>query len=187
MQLNETMKDIKLIVDEISLNNNKSKELIVAKIYLENNINRKHIEYIYNEINNINFINLENDYNIIINDNTWKNNNDILYKKFEGVINELNNNNINKFNEELKKYKIILEEKLNKEFYTKKNLEDKINLLFSEGLKSLNDDSKKQIYDILDTILNKLKNHILNEGNRLSIENSYNNDITVYYEFFPSH
>ena len=178
-QLNETMNKIKLIIDEIKMNKSNPNEIIVAKFYLENNINKIQMNDIYDDINKSDFINLENDIYFKIINKFWKNNNYILVRKINDTINELNTMNKNNFNKELERYKSILNEKFNKEFYSKTSMSEKINLIFSNGLNNIEADSKQPIYDILDSILNKIKNHIINEGIKLSSRRSlYHNNYT---------
>lgn len=137
---------------------------------MENNINKGKIEQIYDVINEDNFIDLKNEVYYKKLNYFWRNENDYLVKTIQIYIIELNINNKNNFNMELEIYKKIIQEKFNNDFYTKENLEKKIDSIFNEGLVRISEDSKKQIFDILDSILNKIKNHISNEGSRLSNE-----------------
>ena len=83
----------------------------------------------------------------------------------------------NDFNNELKKYTKIVKDKIYNEFYNKDNLRTKLNTMFSQGLNSMNVESKQKILDIIDSILNKIKYHIINESNRLKNElTSYSNN-----------
>ena len=177
-QLNEIMNSIKIIKDEINMKLNYSNKLTAAKYYLEYNINEKKKNDIFQNIYKDNFIKLENDISHQIINNNWINNNELLAKNIQDLIIKLNNNNKNNFNDELEQYREIIRNKLNKEFYTKKNLEEKIYSIFSNGLNRFNENSKQSIYDILDEILNKIKNHIINEGQRLSHnKNLYNYNV----------
>ena len=177
-QMNVKMNNIRLIIDEISNKYNKTNESIVAKFYLENNINKELINNIYDKINDIDFIDLEKEAYQKMTDDVLKNNNNVLFRNINKSIKELNDNNLKDFNEELKQYKIILKDKLNNNFYSKKNLEEKIDSLFSNGLNKINPESKQLISNEIDLILKKIKDHISNEGKRLSNDKpSYSNNI----------
>ena len=176
-ELNEKNDKIKLIINESIFYNNIPEELIITKYYVENKINKHHLNYIYKKINEVNFVDMKNDiYHNMIN-NIWKNDKDDLVKKIKNFINELNKNEKNDFNNELKKYTKIVKDKIYNEFYTKDNLRTKLNTMFSQGLNSKNVESKQKILDIIDSILNKIKYHIINESNRLKNElTSYSNN-----------
>ena len=176
-QLNEKRGKIKLIVDESQSVNNNPEELIISKFYIENNINKNHLNNIYKKINEANFIDMRNDvYHNMIN-SIWKNDKDDLAKRIRNFINELDKNETSDFNNELEKYINLIKDKIYNEFYTKENLEAKINTMFSQGLNNMNTETKQKILDIIDSILNKVKYHIMNESNRLKNElTSYSNN-----------
>ena len=176
-QLKQKVDKIDTIIEELKKESNDPEELIIAKFYLENYINKGHINEIYDEINRSTFIDLQNNayHNMIT--SIWKNDKEKLTKSLKIFINELNKNQTNEFIKEFETYNNTIRNKIYKEFYTKDNLEKKINSIFTNGLNNANEDSKKKIYDILDSILNKIKSHITNEAKRLTNEmTSYSNN-----------
>ena len=175
LELNETLERIKLISNEIK--GNYDDEFITSKFYLEKIINEKQIKDIYDVINKANFIDLQNNvyYNLI--KNIWKNDKDGMNKNLISTLKYINENNINEYNIEKEKYIKILNDKLNKEFKTTKNIEERINSIFSNGLIDVNENIKSEINDVINSVLNKIKQHITNEVNRLSNElTSYSNN-----------
>ena len=154
-------------------------ELIAAKFYLENSINGKQIKDNYDMINKATFIDLQTDVYQQLIDDIWKIDRDELIKNILNALSELNEINNNNFKYENEKYIEILQNKLYKEFETKENLIQKINSFFSKGLNKFDENSKLQIDEILNSILNKIITHITNEASRLTNElTSYSNDFT---------
>ena len=159
-------------------NKDKKEELIAAKFYLENSINGKQIKNNYDMINQANFIDLQTDvYQKLIND-IWKIDRDELLKNVINSLTKLNEINYNNFKYEKEKYIEILKNKLYSEFFTKEDLMTKIYLYFSNGINNCDDVSKKQIENLLQSILDKVKNHLINEATRL------NDEITSYSYIF---
>ena len=179
LELNDKLNEIKVITNETNNKEKYNDEYILTNMYLENNINKKLINDIYDNINHVKYIDLQSDvYHNMIND-VWKNEKEELNKNFQFTINEINNYNKNEFNEELEQYQKLLQNKIYKEFYPSKNLEEKINSMFSNGIKKEDGETKKKINEILESILNKVIYHLSNEGKRLSDEmTSYNNNFT---------
>ena len=177
--LNTKIGNLYSISDEIS--NTNPEELIVARFYLGNSINAKQTKMIYNEMLSTTFIDLQNNEYYKLIDKAWNVDKDGMVNNILNTLKEINENNNNKFKSKKEEYINILENKLYSEFYTKKNLDDKITSLFEKGiLKSLDVNSKNQIYSFIDLILNKIKIHMSNEKSRLSNElTSYSKSFTV--------
>ena len=164
-----------------SINKNKREsniKSIISRFYLENILYEKQIKEIYEPIYSRSFIDLHND----LFDDLIK---EILEIDQEELIQQIKNyliqtNSLIKENFEIEKvkYENILQNKIYKEFYTKENLESKINNLYSNGLKNLDINSKNIVYTYLNEILNKMKTYITNEVNRL------NNELTSYSNKF---
>lgn len=180
-RLIEITNNIKLIVDEIKNKGDNPKELIIAKFYLENIINKNHINNIYDEINN-GIINVPNNavYNSTI--TTW---NVYINELIRNLYNSLNALNINieiNFNNELKKYKIVLKDKIYNEFFVKENFEEKLNSSFINEYSNINSysNSRQEINGILNSILNKIKYHLTKEADRLSKETTKYNNNYIY-------
>ena len=154
-------------------------ELIAAKFYLENEINGKQIKEIYEMINKVSFVDLQTDMFKNMIDNTWKIERDDFIKNIINVLVIFNETNQNNFDYEFEKYYEILQNKLYKEFFTKEELINKINSLFSKGIKNSNENSKLQIDKLLNIVLNNITNNIINETNRLTKElTSYSNNFS---------
>ena len=177
--LNGKLGNIISISEEIG--NSNPEELIVAKFYLENSINAKQINDIYNRIYLTNFIDFQNNEFFKLIDKAWNVDKDGMINNILNTLKEINESNNNQFKYEKEKYINILENKLYNEFYTKKDLDDKITSLFEKGiLKFTDNNSKNQINNFIDSILNKIKTHMSNEASRLSNElTSYSNQFTV--------
>ena len=154
-------------------------ELVVAKFYLENSINGKQIKENYDAINKATFVDLQTDVYQRLIDDIWKIDRDELIKNIINTLTKFNETNNNSFKFEKEKYIEILQNKLYTEFYTKDGLITKINLYFSNGINSCDENFKTQIDDLLSSVLNKIKTHITNEASRLSEElTSYSNVFT---------
>ncbi len=73
-----------------------------------------------------------------------------------------------------------MQNKIYIQYYSKEELEKKINNLCANGLKSLNPDSKNLIYRYLKEELSRVKSNIFNEAKRLSDKlSSYSKDYNV--------
>ena len=166
-----------------------SDEIIVARFYLENAQNGKQIKDNYEQINKATFIDLQNDvYQKLIED-IWEIDQDDLIKNIKSILINSNEKILNNFKYEKEKYINILEKKIYDEYSFgiednhitgKEKLEKGINTIYSNGLKSLDLNSKNIIYGYLNEVLNKIKVHISNEAKRLSDEltsysKNYNN------------
>ena len=176
-----------------------SEELIVARFYLENAQNGKQIKENYEPVNKATFIDLQNDvYQNLIN-KIWEIDQKELINNIKSVLINSNEQLSNNFKYEKEKYINILQEKIYNEYYTKEDLDKKINEIYTNGIKNLDENSKNVIYGYLNEVLNKIKSHITNEVSRLSNEltsysNNYNLIInrlnnyknTIYNQFYST-
>jgi hypothetical protein len=145
-----------------------SEELVVARYYLENAQNGKQIKEIYDQISKATFIDLQNNVYQQLIDKTWEIEKDELIKNIKTSLINSNENILNNFKYEKEKYINILQNKIYQEYYSKEDLEKEINTIYSNGLKSINENSKNVIYGYLNEVLAKVKSHISNEAKRLT-------------------
>ena len=175
--MSEKIINLALIAYEVPAKN--PTELLAAKFYLENEINGKQIKEIFESINKVSFIDLQTGMFKNMIDNTWKIERDDFIKNIINILVPFNETNQNNFDYEFEKYYEILQNKLYKEFFTKEELINKINSLFSKGIKNSNENSKLQIDELLNIVLNNITNNIINETNRLTKElTSYSNNFS---------
>ena len=160
-----------------SINKNKKESIIesvISKLYLENILYEKQIKEIFLPVNSDTFIDLQNDLFEDLIKEILEIDQDQLIKQIKNYLIESNNVIIQNFKNETAKYEIIFQNKIINEFYTKEDLEKKINNIYSIGLKKLDTNAKTSVYDYLNEILNKIKSHVTSEVNRL------NNELTSY-------
>ena len=154
-----------------------SPELIVAKLYLENAQNGKQIKENYDQINKATFIDLQNEVYKNLIDEVWDIEQDELIKNIKISLIESNENLLNNFKYEKEKYIDILQNKIYSEYYTKENLAKEIKAIYSNGLKTIDENSKIIILGYINEVLTNIKTHLTNEANRLSNTlTSYSND-----------
>ena len=157
-----------------------SEELVVARYYLENAQNGKQIKEIYDQISKATFIDLQNNVYQQLIDKTWEIEKDELIKNIKTSLINSNENILNNFKYEKEKYINILQSKIYQEYYSKEDLEKEINTIYSNGLKSINENSKNVIYGYLNEVLAKVKSHISNEAKRLTDQlTSYSKNYNV--------
>ena len=85
------------------------------------------------------------------------------------------------FENKRKNYKNQLYNEIISKFYSKDDLEKKINLLYSEGLNDLDDNSKNEILKYIDEIIEKIEEQLINEKSRLLNEStSYSNNYNIF-------
>ena len=154
-----------------------SDEIIVARFYLENAQNGKQIKENYEQVNKATFIDLQNDvYQKLIED-IWEIDQDDLIRNIKNILINSNEKILNNFKYEKEKYINILENKIYEEYdfdmkdnelTGKEKLEKEIDIIYSNGLKCLDSNSKNIIYGYLNEALNSIKEHISNEAKRIS-------------------
>ena len=175
----ELLKDIEKIK---KLNTN---EVILSKIYLDNLINEKPMKDIYDTANKDSFIDLQSDVYKYLIQGILEINQDELIQNIKNYL-VVSNNLINEdFKKEKEKYDNILKNKIYNEFYTKDNLENIINNIYSNGLVNLDTNSKNSVNGYLNEVLNRIKTHSSNEVKRLNDElTSYSNNYTLIKKRF---
>jgi hypothetical protein len=177
-EMQEKIGTIKETVDKIE--RNEKEELIMAKFYLENSISGNHTKSIYESIDKATFTDLQTDVYENLIEQIYVIDQDQLKKNIINSLNEFNENITNSFKYEKNKYNEIIRNKTYNEIFTKEELEQKINELYSNGLKNLNSSSKNIIDGYLDEILHNIKTYISREPTRLIIEhNSYSTNYKV--------
>ena len=166
-----------------SINNVKKEnidESIISKSYVQILQNEKQIKEIYQPINKDTFIDLQSDiFKDLIKSLLQIDKNELI-KNIKNNIIKSNEFIAEKFEIEKEKYLDILENVIFKQFYTKEDLEKKIDDIYINGLKDLDSNSKNKVYEYLIEILNKIKFHISNEISRLSNSaTSYSNNYNI--------
>ena len=85
------------------------------------------------------------------------------------------------FETKKKDYKAQLQNEIFNKLYTKASLEEKIEKLYSEGLNNLDDSSTNLILKYIGEIIEKIKEHLVNENSRLLNElTSYSNNFNAF-------
>ena len=198
--INNINEQLGAISKKFNIKNTKkySEDSIVARFYLENAQNGKQINENYESVNKNILIELKNDNFIDI----MNNNLEIeQYNSINVILNYLNNSNyriLNDFKYEIENYKKILTNKIYKEFFTKEDLIKQINLIYSNGINNLDNNSKNVIYSYVNEVLNKINSLIAKEITRLTdtltsfnsnyslIQNRINNYKKIIYNKFYS-
>jgi hypothetical protein len=153
-----------------------SLESVISSFYLENMENGRQINELLNNTN-IEFQNEE--YQTLFNE-VMKIDIDDLKNKILDFLTSSNEKIKTIFETKRSNYKNKLQGKIFSIFYNKAELEDKINLLYSEGLNDLDDNSKNLIVKYIDEIIEKIKEHLNKESSRLKDEStSYSNNYNM--------
>ena len=188
-QLQERLNNIQLLAyDNLK---EVSKDIVAARFYLENSQNAKQIIDNYNITDRATFIDLQNSVCKQLFKKFWEINPFEFINNVRNILKDSNETLLNSFKLYNEKMKVILENKINKEIYTKEELSSEINNIYSNGLKALDINSKNIIEGYLDEIIYKIKSIISYETSKLSEElSSYsnkvdkiNNTINNYKEF----
>jgi hypothetical protein len=168
-------------IDEIIKKaNNKfdSVESVSSRFYLEDLMNGKQINDIYDNINKGTFIDFQiNAYNKLFKEVLEIDETD-LKNKINDVLINLNNQLEKSFEYEKNKYKNMLQNETFSKLYTKSNLENKINSIYSNGLKDLDSKSKDTIIKYINEVLDLINTNLKNEQLRI------NDQITHYSNNF---
>ena len=164
--------------DKINIDD--TEENVIAKFFIENAQNGKQIKDINEPINKATFTDLRNDVYQNLIEETFEIEKDELIKNILNSLKEFNEKLIESYKYQKDKYSEIIQTKIYNEYYTKENLEKKINSLYNDGLNNLDEQSKNTIYGYLDQVLNNIKQHVNNEAARLNNElTSYSNNYKV--------
>ena len=164
----------KLFETSYKLDIDDTEENVIAKFYLENSQNGKQIKAINEPINKATYTDLQSGVFENLIEENFEIEKDELIKNIIISLKESNEKLIKSYKYEKDKYSEILQNKTYNEFYSKENLEKKINEIYKDGLIDLNETSKNIIYEYLDQVLDNIKEHINNETERLQ------NTMTLY-------
>ena len=163
------------------LKNNKENDeaSLSCRFYLENSENGKQIKALFEPIDNKIFIylNLEKFKQLIV--KNWIFDQDDFIKQLNTTLYNTNLETSREFKIQKDNYMQKLEQKITN-YFTKESIVEKINNLYKNGIKELNDDKLKQINQYVNNILNVIKNHLLYEAIRL------NTTSTSYYKDFQA-
>ena len=155
-----------------------SVESVSSRFYLEDLMNGKQIIDIYGNINKGTFIDFQTSaYNKLFKEVLEIDETD-LKNKIKDVLLNLNNSLERSFEYEKKKYKNMLQNEAFNKFYTKSNLENKINSIYSKGLNNLDSKSKDTIIQYINEVVNLINTNLKNEQLRI------NDQITHYSNNF---
>ena len=162
--------DNKIPIDEYSL---------TCGFYLENIESKKQIDEFYDPIAQKDFIdlNLENLKELLLKSLKFDK------KKFENdinlAINDSNQRILNLYSIEKKNYENILENAITNTF-TKETFFAHIDSLFDNEIKNFDNNKTEEIKQIVEEIVNKVKNHLSNEAKKInSTDNSYISDFSL--------
>ena len=139
---------------------------LTLKYYLENSENGKQINDFYEEINNQVFIylNLEKFKQTIL--NNWILDQDDFIKKLNHTL-YISNAQISKlFEINVNEYKTFLENLIT-QYFTKEEIVHKINELYSNAYNHLEENEIKEINENVQEIINKVKEHLISEENKI--------------------
>ena len=159
---------------------NISLESINGKIYIENLNFEKESDNIFDIINKGTFLDLKNNVYKDLIENNMKVDIDELINNIKTKLKESNESLGQKFKKEEEKYSNILKNKIYEEFFTPQELKNKINLIYSNGLNSIDSKSKDKILAYINEIIDKIKSHIIKEVQRLT------NELTSYTKNYNS-
>ena len=167
------------IVEKVN-NNYDTEESLASRFYLENLENAKQINEIYDTIDKGTFIDFQNnDYQDLfesileIDETDLKNKILDFLSKSNEELNEI-------FKNKKENYKKSIENFIFNKLYNKSALEEKINLIYSKGLKDLDLVSKNKILSYIDDVINKIEEIIKSEKSRLLDELlSLSNDFSL--------
>ena len=159
-----------------ALNKYDSLESVSSSFYLENMENGREMNELLNNFN----IEFKNEEYQTLFDEVLKIDIDDLKNRILDFWSSSNEEIKRIFETKRNSYKNQLQEKIFSIFYNKIELEDEINLLYSEGLNDIDDNSKNLILKYTDEIIEKIKEHLIKESSRLSDEStSYSNNYNI--------
>ena len=170
--LNEKISKIK------KLRNNKVNDEIslTSRFYLENSISGKEIDDFYEQINKKVFVylNLDKFKDLLI--GNWIFDQDEFINKLNSTLYNSNLEIAKEFSTLKEDFSNTLESQIT-HYFTKQQLENRINELYISEVKELNDKQVESIKQKITQILNKIKEHLSNEAKRLNTSSdSYSKD-----------
>ena len=170
--------------DEISnMAENKfnSEESIACRFYLENLENERDIDELLRTINKEDFFEFQNEEYLTLFKEILDVDVDNIRKKILDFLTTSNEEIKNIFETKKKDYKAQLQNEIFKKLYNKTSLEEKIDKLYSEGINNLHSNSPNLILEYINEIIEKIKEHLMNENSRLEKElSSYSNNFSVF-------
>ena len=178
----ETKQSLSTITGEIlEIKNGKSVDQFayMCRFYLENSLNGWQIEDIYEPINSNEFIKLKLDkFKTILSSNWIFDQDDFITRLNLSLYQtdlEINNDYLNKREE----YKEKLEKKIT-DYYSKEKIIQVIYDQYNNQIKQMNNEMAIKIQSYIQNILEIIKIHLINEGNRVNDEAvSYSKDFTT--------
>ena len=171
--LMDIISNLNNLINDIRISQNP----IIANMYLENLKSKKEIETLYNPIYDNNFIILnEEKFKEIIINNQWVFNFDEFNNEIEVKLYNLNKEINDELSIHKENYIQQLEGLINK-FFTKEEIIEKVNELYNEGIKKMDNNIKNDIMQNIDEILDKIIDHLKNESIRIrETTNLFNNN-----------
>ena len=164
-----------------ALNKFDSVESVASSFYLEDIENRREINEILDATNKGSFIELQYEAYKTLFEEVLKIDIDDLKNKISDFLTLSNEEIKNIFEIKRNNYKNQMQEKIFSSLYNKVELEEEINSLYSKGLNELDEDSKNKIIKYIDEIIEKIKEHLLNENSKLLNElTSYSNNYDLF-------
>ena len=161
------------IQDRVS-NRFDSEESVACRFYLENLKNGEQINKLYENIDKGTFIEFQNEAYQNLFEEILEIDEIDLKNKILDFLQKSNQELESIFEVKKEEYKNMLQEEIFKQYCNNKELENKINSIYSEGLNDLDINSKNKIVNYINEIIEKVQKHLSNESERLK------NELTSY-------
>ena len=179
-QLPPLINNLNEISDKV-LNKYTSEESVANSFYLENMENENIINELLSNLNKGTFIEFNFEEYQLLFEKIMEIDIVDLKNKISDFLTKSNEELKNIFENKRKNYKNQLRNEIIRKLYSKDDLEKEINLLYSEGLNDLDDNSKNEILKYIDEIIEKIKEQLINEKSRLLNESvSYSNNYNKF-------
>ena len=158
-----------------------SEESVVNSFFLENMENENIINELLSNLNKGTFIEFNFEEYQFLFEKIMEIDTVDLKNKISDFLTKSNEELKSIFENKRKNYKNQLKNEIISKLYSKDDLEKEINLLYSEGLNDLDDNSKNEILKYIDEIIEKIKEQLINEKSRLLNESvSYSNNYNKF-------
>ena len=183
--LNNEITNISQILEDkieiiANINNNKSNDeySITSNLYLENSENGKQNNKFYEIIFDNSFIELNQvTFKQLLLEN-WIFDEDLIINQINISLYKSNKEISNDFLIVKQNYTLMLENQIN-DYFTKKSLIENINSLYKNEIKELDIDQIKEIKDNVNETLQRIKEHLFNESQRMKNSDiSYSNNFS---------
>ena len=166
-------------ISDMAPNKYDSIESVASSFYLEDIESRKEINELFNTIN----IEFQYEAYQTLFEEVLKIDIDDLKNKILDFLTSSNEEIKINFKTKRNNYKNQLQEIIFSSLYNKAELEEEINLLYSEGLNDLDDNSKNLILKYIDEIIERIKENLFKENSRLLNElTSYSNNYNIFIQ-----